>query len=313
VGSFEDAWLRSGRLERLAGGPLDDVSAGAWRSRMLGDCRDWPAAHPQHERRKLLVRDAERGTPRTVLKFAGFGERAWRLADEAEGLGDAGVSPRATSYRAGFIGSDYVRGEPLHGPTSDAALIEAAAHYLAYRASASATDGDTAALGEMAQVNVEEVLGREGAAALRREMPSPESLGAVKPVRCDGRMLPHEWLRTSWGWLKTDAIDHGDDEFFPGPCDIAWDVAAAALELCATRDVRRGLVERYRRLSGDSDIGRRLPYWSAAYLAARLGYVSLAADTLGESDDGRRFRREQARYARLLAEELATSSGAWAA
>jgi hypothetical protein len=313
VGSFEDAWLRSGRLERLAGGLVDDVSAGAWRSRMLGDSRCWPAAHPQHERRKLLVRESQFAAPRAVLKFVGFGERAWRLTDEAQGLGDAGVSPRIIGSHAGLTATEYVHGEPLLGPTSDAGLMEAAAHYLTYRGRSAAASADLEALRAMAQVNIEEALGGEGLAALRHQMPSAEAMGSGRVVRCDGRMLPHEWRRTSWGWLKTDAIDHGDDEFFPGPCDIAWDVAAAALELCATRDVRRGLVDRYRQLSGDADIARRLPFWTAAYLAARLGYVTLAAESLGHTDDGHRFRREQHRYARLLAEELATGSAAWAA
>ena len=30
----------------------------------------------------------------------------------------------------------------------------------------------------------------------------------------DGRMLPHEWIETSSGFLKTDAVDHFDDHFF---------------------------------------------------------------------------------------------------
>jgi hypothetical protein len=37
-----------------------------------------------------------------------------------------------------------------------------------------------------------------------------------------------------------------------------------------------------------------------AYLAWRLGYASLAADTLGGSEDGRRMARDRDGYAGLL-------------
>ena len=41
-------------------------------------------------------------------------------------------------------------------------------------------------------------------------------------------LAPHEWLRLDDGNVrKTDAIAHGDDHLFPGPTDIAWDLAGA--------------------------------------------------------------------------------------
>ncbi len=57
-------------------------------------------------------------------------------------------------------------------------------------------------------------------------------------------MLPHEWIRTASGFLKTDAVDHQDDLFFPGCQDIAWDIAGAIVEFGIPREA---LVSEYLR------------------------------------------------------------------
>ena len=45
-------------------------------------------------------------------------------------------------------------------------------------------------------------------------------------------MGPHAWLRDENGRLiKTNGSVHGDDHFFPGPCDIAWDLAGAFVSI----------------------------------------------------------------------------------
>jgi hypothetical protein len=100
-------------------------------------------------------------------------------------------------------------------------------------------------------------------------------------VAIDGRMLPHEWIETENGWIKTDALDHHDDHFFPGCQPIAWDRAGAAVEF--------GLVNRAE------------DFWTRAYLAWRIGYTTMAADALGDSSDARRFAALRDSYCRLLA------------
>jgi hypothetical protein len=117
-------------------------------------------------------------------------------------------------------------------------------------------------------------------------------------------MFPHEWIRTSGGYLKTDALDHHDDHFFPGSQDIAWDLVATCLEFSLAPEARRHLLQRYRVLSGDTTITLRLPLHSITYLAFRLGYTMLAEQTLGSSPDGGRFSAAAARYADLLRSEL---------
>jgi hypothetical protein len=64
------------------------------------------------------------------------------------------------------------------------------------------------------------------------------------------------------------------------------------------------LIDRYRFLSGDSTITARLPLHAVTYLAFRLGYTSLAASTLGQDPDGKRFSEAAHRYGELLRAEL---------
>jgi hypothetical protein len=130
------------------------------------------------------------------------------------------------------------------------------------------------------------------------------------PVSLDGRMQPHEWIRTSAGYLKTDAFDHHDDHFFCGCQDIAWDVAGALLELELNAGSRCWFLERYRSLTGDTSIAARLPHYSRAYLAFRLGYCRLAGSVLGETPDGRRFVRAADRYSKIFRLELTLPAGA---
>ena len=105
-------------------------------------------------------------------------------------------------------------------------------------------------------------------------------------VAVDGRMLPHEWIETRAGFLKTDALDHHDDHFFPACQDIAWDIAGAEIEF----DLPPGSV-------GDSP---RLPFYRIAYAAYRFGYARMAEESLGNKPDASRFRQLAAKYEDVL-------------
>jgi hypothetical protein len=93
--------------------------------------------------------------------------------------------------------------------------------------------------------------------------------------------------------VKTDAIDHGDDHLLPGPTDVAWDLAGAAIEWALDAAETRGLLERFRALTGD-DASPRLPSYRIAYASFRAGVCSFA-ERAGESARwaaaGRYYRR----------------------
>ena len=149
---------------------------------------------------------------------------------------------------------------------------------------------------EFLTVNTQELLG----------VPAPELehwrpvVDDAHPCKVDGRMLPHEWLATSQGYLKSDAVDHHADHFFPGCVDIAWDVAATCVEWGLDSSGRAFLIRELR----DSGLPRRLPFYDAAYLAFRGAYASMAAASMGECADARRFRILEREYAGRLAQRL---------
>lgn len=101
------------------------------------------------------------------------------------------------------------------------------------------------------------------------------ALACAPTSRIDGRMMPHEWIRTSGGsFVKVDALDHHADHFFPGIQDAGWDLAAAAFEFDMNAEQRDRVVSRYIASSGDRDVRARLPFFDVAYPAFRLGYAT---------------------------------------
>jgi hypothetical protein len=189
--------------------------------------------------------------------------------------------------------------------------VDVVASYLAYlcREHPAEPSVSESSLREMIAVNVAEGLRDSYCEKLGTHLPSQNWV--ERPVALDGRMLAHEWIRTPSGYLKVDAIDHHDDHFFPGCQDIAWDLAAAALELELSDHSRQYLLARYQSLSGDHTIGKRLHHYAISYLAFRLGYTTLATTVLGDAPDGRRFENQARRYARLLRHELSGAAGRW--
>jgi hypothetical protein len=301
--SFEEVWLGSRRLERLAEGrPLSDISAGRWRPRLLE--RDaFPPVQPQHERRKFLVheRDDRDAAPSLILRFAGLGARGDATRRRSEHLSDAGWTTPPLALAHGFLVQQYRPGTPAtlqDGPS----LIPIIARYLTHLRQAPPLAEPATDLTEMVRTNVTEVLGAESAD--RAVATLAAAAGDAAPVALDGRMLPHEWVRTEAGFFKVDNLDHHDDHFYPGPQDIAWDLAAACLELGLEADARRSLVELYRAASGDRTITARLPAYAVAYLSFRIGYATLASTTLGATPDGERFAASTRNYRRLLVREL---------
>ncbi|HKU62248.1 MAG TPA: hypothetical protein VJQ44_13575 [Gemmatimonadales bacterium] len=277
---------------------LMDLSAGRWRARLLGAGTPWPAVHPQHERRKAATRTR-------WFAFAGLGRFGARTIELQAALADAGLAPRPLALDQGMLVRELVEGTPLPATDPDGPTLEKIAGYLCHRARHyQAACDDRAALAEMALSNAGEAGGGELAHAAGERLRSSGFPGDAPAVALDGRMQPHEWLRTRAGLLKLDATDHHADHFFPGSGDIAWDLAGAAVEFALSRDAREAFTRFYVACSRDQGLDRRLPGYIVAYLAFRLGYASLAAETLAGTDDGARFTRLSRRYLRMLRREL---------
>lgn len=118
----------------------------------------------------------------------------------------------------------------------------------------------------------------------------------------DGRMLRPEWGRTPAGFVKFDGVDHADDHFFPGPADIAWDLAAFTVEFGP--ELGAAMLAEYIRRSGDQrELGHRVTWHRRAYCLFRAAYCSFAATQVPQPDAAR-FSRAAAAYRRALVNGL---------
>lgn len=311
--TFEDEVLHSGRISHAMepNVTVTDLSAGAWRGNMYADPSGWPAVQPQHERRKYLLHRCDVNAPSVLLKFAGLGRIGRAKYVRAEQIAAAGFGPPPVELAHGFLATEVLDAIPVSITDIDAVLLDRMADYLSFIArefpAHRAQGGES--LAEMIEVNTREVLGTAEHGTVERFL-RDNALFDAQPVALDGRMLPHEWLRHGDAILKTDAVDHHDDHFFPGPQDIAWDLAATAVEFNLGSQAERYLLERYVAQSGDRGIVARMPWYRLAYLAHRTGYAMLAARVLEGNDDGNRWRLLAPMYRAQLGRTVARLSHA---
>jgi hypothetical protein len=174
------------------------------------------------------------------------------------------------------------------------------AEYCAFRVRAFSVNlTDLNALRQMAEHNLHQL-----------DLDATVDLRLERPVIADGRMQPHEWLLMDDGrMLKTDSGSHGDDHFFPGPTDIAWDLAGAIVEWRMNEQQAREFLDLYRRCSGDN-ASSRLAGFIRAYAVFRAAYCMMAANALRGSEEQARLDRAAASYQDLLLQPLAQSHAA---
>lgn len=298
VPDFDEVWLASGRLANaFETRALADIAGGRWRTRYSPEGE--AAVHPEHERRKYVAAQ-ESGT--SWIKFAGLGRYGRVTCARAQQAAAAGWGPDVSTLAHGFMSMREVPGQPLWSWQATGVTPQRIADYLAFEQQAWKTGhpASTADLVQMAVTNTLWLCGDEAATRVERLIPSIE----VEAVRVDGRQYPHEWVGTQSSAIKTDGVEHHDDRFFPGPVDIAWDVAGAIEEWRLSDDAERALVDHYAAKSGDTSIAARLPFYRAAYLAFRGGYATFARDQLHSTRDGPRFAAARDHYCARLSQVL---------
>lgn len=272
-----------------------DLSGGHWREHAYPEEALWPASWTMLERLKYLSCDG-----RQLFKFEGLGRWGAAARERAQQVAAAGFGPPVVDAGNGFLAYERIAGRPLAQADLSRSLLERLADYCAFRVAAfPAGDADGAGVMEMTRYNSTEVLGRALEPLLRVE----------RPVIADARLMPHEWIQPVDGAaLKVDAAAHGDDHFFPGPTDIAWDLAGVMVEWQLDEEARRDFLARYQRASGDH-AERRLPAFLVAYLVYRAAYMKMAAGATPRVAETRRLLGEYRRYRRMLRSELQRHRG----
>jgi hypothetical protein len=291
--SFHSRVVESTRRTPADRGPY--LGGGEWRQRFYGEESKWPSSWTQMERLKFLSRDEGR-----MFKFHGFGRFGSAVADRARLLGEAGFGPRLVAHSCGFSELAMVEGRPMDAARVSAVLLERVADYCALRAvEFESARTQQSQLDAMVRFNVDDEFGSRMASGV-------PPLPTERLVIADGRMLPHEWISTPAGELvKTDGATHGDDHLFPGPVDIAWDLAGAIVEWGMTSQAAHYMLERYRKRSGD-DVSSRVEAYLLAYGVFRMAYCAMAAFSMRGSQEETRLRRAAAHYRNLVEAQLRT-------
>lgn len=276
---------------------VDFAGGGKWRSRAFASEPEWPAIWTSFERLKYVSSNADKedDEPR-LYKFAGLGHYGDDVYERELKVADAGFGPRPRQESDGFVSYPWIAhqgtsGRSLSSRDISPDVLARMAEYCAFRLRTFPVElVELNALQQMAKHNLRE-LGLDSTAELRLE----------HPVIADGRMQPHEWLMTKEDrLLKTDSGSHGDDHFFPGPTDIAWDLAGAIVEWRMNEQQAREFIDRYRCASGDEP-SARINGFIKAYAVFRAAYCLMAANAMPGSDEEARLRGAAEEYKEMAA------------
>ncbi|MFW6245044.1 MAG: hypothetical protein ACOC36_04070, partial [Fibrobacterota bacterium] len=302
--TFEE--VKSSMSRFSSPGECLDVSAGRWREVLLGPHSEYPAVNPYHERRKFLVRGEDGNSFGSMLKFAGLGKQARESEMLSKLLELSGFAPRVISCSGGFIQYEFINGNRLE-TDRDKGFPGRVADYLACRRELLPVNSEPMSLEQMEsmiRVNTEESIGSTFAKGISSKSLITEELYYKDIAAVDGRMFPHKWVNSSGTWFKLDGTDHHRDQFLPGVQNSAWDVAGFFIEFGMSQAQKTLFLEMYAKKMADPFIKERLPFYLVAYSAFRTGYATMAAESLGESPDGVRFRRLAGFYKDVLRAEL---------
>lgn len=252
------------------------------------DARNWPAVWATMSVPRLLSED---GT--MLYKFEGLGRYGAAVLARAALIGEAEFGPPATDAGDGFTCYPMLRGRLLSTADLCEPVLERMARYIAFRAEMLPAPAEHAQagvhpLGGMARHNFRQLTGKPLDAL---------QLVVERPMFADARMMPHEWLRISGEGriVKLDSASHGDNHFFPGPVDVAWDIAGAIIEWEMQPDAVCYFLSCYEDASGDAVAGRLLNYM-VAYAAFQGGYAMMAASAMAGTPEQKLFLRDAMRY-----------------
>jgi hypothetical protein len=266
-------------------GAGESLSGGLWRKHFRYDESTIPASWTPLEPAKFLADDEQ-----SIFKFEGFGHYGKEIGNRAKLLATYGFSPKYLGNYCGFGQYELVPGRMLALRDRSPELLSRMVDYLVLRSIAFVSDTpQTPELEKMLRWNWELEFGE----ALSN---NESRLHAERVVVCDGHMMPHKWLRADGGeLLKLDAGKHGDNHFFPGPCDVAWDVAGAIVEWEMQGELRDRFLREYEARSGDAITQRLAPYL-LAYTTFSLGWSKMAALAMQGEYDEALLERDYQKY-----------------
>ena len=266
----------------------EDLGGGAWRAILYDDRSRWPFSPRALERPKLLV--TGRSGRRVLFKFSGLatsargrGSMAETLCGRLHALARTGTVAAPLGVALGFVAHEWIEGVPCSATDASHEVLERLAAHLveSARGPLPPREADEARLRllDMVRVNVEEALGSEASRAAVDLAEACACLPCGTPGAGDGRMAPHEWIRTPEGRLvKTDAGGHELDHTWVGRQPLPWDVAGTLLEWDLHGEQAARFLDALERRSGVPG-SHSLHGYLVAYAAHRVGQSRFFAET----------------------------------
>jgi hypothetical protein len=266
------------------------IGGGVWREQLREATGQYPPSWTQLEPLKYLSADR-----RQFLRFEGYGHFGEAISERARRLADAEFSPAFCGNTEGFGRYEVLDGRPMSARDLTADVLTRLGEYCAFRAANFAAEiSDCGELESMMRFNWQN--------EFQTELPRDIALSVVRPAITDSKMTPYEWLFTPEGKMfKTDAVSHGDGHFFPGPCDIAWDLAGAIVEWHMSNEQAEQLLAEYERVAKD-DPRQRVGAYKLAYAVFHFAYAKMAAIAMGGTAEEPIFTAEYRHYRQLAFE-----------
>ena len=226
------------------------------------------AEYPQGRRRKYIRHD---GPIRFVARFAGVGPYGLAKLDLAQQLAAESFVPTPRCLHDGFLLSDWI--DAPSDPPVTAGFLDHAARYLAFRAALPAPSAPGHSfddLLELVEVNYTE------AGLAPPSLAGARALIEGQPPSCvDGRLGGGKWLYNGHGYVKLDALDHYDDHFYPGPQDIAYDLAGLIEEFDLDTRAAAHLLHAFAQHYPGDHLGERVAFFQPVYRAVQMGYEAM--------------------------------------
>ncbi|HZV34836.1 MAG TPA: hypothetical protein VFB72_09715 [Verrucomicrobiae bacterium] len=253
---------------------VEDLSCGRWREKIFAERSAWPWAPISFERMKFLCTNEDGCS--ILWKFSGL--RECQTPKEAKVTTEGTVPPLAL-FR-GFIALPWIEGEPLSiddGKKPD--VVRQIARYIKAASKTPLTASEQAGaferIHEMLYWNTKEALGADFAERVNG-FAKTIRIDESGPAYGDGRLAPHEWMRTREGKIvKLDSFGHDADHTMVGPQPIYWDVAGAIVEwqLPSAQPLLSELEQ-----AGIFLRPEVLSFYQMAYAAFRMGQSALCVD-----------------------------------
>ncbi len=302
---FSDIWMVNKKLENMLGMKIThDFSAGNWRKYLFKDESEYPAVNSYHERRKFLLVD-ENKRP-YIAKWVGLGRYGERIIERAEKISRYAFTPPIYDKKYGFVILPFLFGNPVMASDIRDQLLRFSIEYFSAlkKHSFGALTAPYEKMKEMIILNIIEGIGEAHLKEINRIEKITKGMYESDIVSVDGRVLPHEWIYTGERYFKVDHLEHHGDQFLPGCQNVLWDLAAFCIEFDLDKEKQKEYLRYYLEKNEEKCFSERFQFYTIAYLAFRLGFTKLAADSLKENIDGKRFEIEANKYKSKLISAL---------